>query len=201
MRHTIAALKLPRSAGGVIVYAQCVSSVMKDNPFFSSPNPPLATLDLAIADASIAEAAVLTRTKGFKEARDAKLDALRADLESERAYVQEVANANPTEAEAIIQSAGMNVRGFTMRATGELLVSQGRVSGTVRLAAKSAGDRARYDWQYGRDETTWMNAPPTIQSRTDVAGLLPGTVYFFRVRPTTITGPGDWSQVVSLLVA
>jgi hypothetical protein len=118
---------------------------------------PLATLDLAIADVAAAEALVLTRAKGFKEARDAKLEVLLADL--------------------------------------------GRVSGTARLVAQSAGDRARYDWQYSRDETTWTNAPATMQCKTDISGLLPGLVYFFRVRPTTVAGMRDWSQVVSLLVA
>jgi hypothetical protein len=86
--------------------------------------------------------------------RDAKLEVLLAGLESERAYVHQVANANPSEAEGIIHSAGMTVRAFTMRATGELLVTRGRVSGTARLVARSAGDRARYDWQFGRDDTS-----------------------------------------------
>jgi hypothetical protein len=201
MRHTIAILKLPRRTGDVILFAQSVSSAMKDNPFFSSPNPPLATLDLAIADVAAAEALVLTRAKGLKEARDAKLEVLLSDLESERAYVQQVANANPSEASGIIESAGMHVRRFTMRATGGLLVTRGRVSGTARLVAQSAGDRARYDWQFGRDETTWTSAPGTMQCKTDISGLVPGLVYFFRVRPTTIAGRGAWSQIVSLLIA
>jgi hypothetical protein len=36
--------------------------------------------------------------------------------------------------------------------------------------------------------------------RRGVSGLTAGTTYFFRVQVLTMTGEGDWSQIVSLLV-
>ena len=42
---------------------------------------------------------------------------------------------------------------------------------------------------------------PTLQASTTVAGLTPATLYYFRYRAVTKTGLGDWSQILSLLVA
>jgi hypothetical protein len=52
-----------------------------------------------------------------------------------------------------------------------------------------------------RPEETWTNAPSTLQAKTDVVALTPVTTYFFRVRPVTKDGEGNWSQVVSLVVS
>jgi hypothetical protein len=57
-----------------------------------------------------------------------------------------------------------------------------------------------YEWQYSTDQKTWLNAPSTLQAKTEIDGLTAGTAYFFRFRGITKTGPGDYSQVVTLLV-
>jgi phosphodiesterase/alkaline phosphatase D-like protein len=74
------------------------------------------------------------------------------------------------------------------------------VSGDAKLVAKAVASRASYEWQYSTDQKTWTDAPTTLQSKTDVVGLTPGTAYFFRFRGTTKAGVGDWSQVVSMLM-
>src|SRR5579862_1922617 len=51
-----------------------------------------------------------------------------------------------------------------------------------------------------RGRKTWTEASPNIQAKFTVSGLTAGTTYYFRNRPITKAGPGDWSQVVSLLV-
>jgi hypothetical protein len=79
-------------------------------------------------------------------------------------------------------------------------VKQGSVSGTVNLAAKAPAHRASYAWQYSTDQKTWTSVPQTLQAKTGVSGLTAGTTYYFRVQVLTMTGGGDWSQIVSLLV-
>jgi hypothetical protein len=47
---------------------------------------------------------------------------------------------------------------------------------------------------------TWVTAPATLQAKTTVAGLVPGSTAQFKYRAVTKTGEGDWSQRVSLMV-
>jgi len=201
MAHPIAALRLSKRVKNVIVFAKSVATAMTDNAYLPSPNPPLATFNADIAGLDTSETAVLARTKGAAEARNVKLATVHADLQSERAYVQQIANANPGNAEAIIQSAGMFVRTVTLHPKSELSAQQGSVSGTVHLIAKAAAHRASYEWQYSTDQKTWTVLPVTLQAKTDVGGLTVGTTYYFRVRPVTLTGEGNWTQVVSLNVS
>jgi hypothetical protein len=66
---------------------------------------------------------------------------------------------------------------------------------------KSAGHRASYEWQYSTDGgKTWVTAPPTLQAKTTVAGLVPGATVQFKYRPVTRAGGADWSQPISLMV-
>jgi hypothetical protein len=201
MGRSIAVLKLSPRIKNVITFAQAVASAATDNASFPSPNPPLATLQADITALSIAETAVLARTKGAVEVRNAKLATLRTDLETLKAYVQGVADAaNPTNAASIIESAGMTVRTITLHDKPALGVKQGSVSGSVNLAAKAPAHRASYAWQYSTDQKTWTSVPQTLQAKTGVSGLTAGTTYYFRVQVLTMTGEGDWSQIVSLLV-
>ena len=95
----------------------------------------------------------------------------------------------------------MAVRKSTLHDKAALAVKLGSVSGTVNLAAKAAGTRASYSWQYSTDQKTWTSVPPTLKAKTGIAGLTVNTVYYFRVQPLTKTGVEDWSQIVSLSVS
>ena len=174
---------------------------MANNTHFPAPTPSLATFQADIAALNTAETAVLSRTKGAVEARDAKLAIVRADLENLKAYVQTVAaSATPSDADAIIESAGLTTRKVTLHDKPALAAKQGSVTGSVNLVAKSAAKRAAYNWQYSTDQKTWTTVPMTIQAKTGFAGLTAGTQYYFRVQPVTESGVTDWSQVVALIV-
>ena len=201
MGRSIAVLKLSHRIKNIITFAQSVAEAMTSNTSFPSPNPPLATFQADITALSNAEAAVLARTKGAVQDRNAKLAVLKTDLENLKAYVQTVADAaNPTNAASIVESAGMTVRKVTLHDKPALAVKQGSVSGSVNLASKAAAHRAAYGWQYSTDQKTWTSLPETLQAKTGVSGLTAGTVYYFRVQALTKTGEGDWSQIVSLMV-
>jgi hypothetical protein len=201
MGRAIAVLKLSPKVKNVVAFAQSMVTAMTDNTSFPSPNPPLATFQANVTALMNAEAAVLARTKGAVEDRNAKLAVLKTNLETQKAYVQEVADAaNPTNAATIIESAGMTTRTITLHDKPALGVKQGSVSGTVNLAAKAPAHRAAYAWQYSTDQKTWTSVPQTLQAKTGVSGLTAGTLYYFRVQVLTMTGEGDWSQIVSLLV-
>jgi hypothetical protein len=167
---------------------------------FASPTPTLATFQADVAALVTAETAVLARTKGAVEIRNAKLAIVKGDLDNLKTYVQAASDANPSNAAAMIESAGMTLRTVTLHDKAQLAVKQGSVTGTVVLAAKAAGRRAAYGWQYSTDQKTWTTLPPTLQAKTGVSGLTAGTLYYFRVQPLLPTGEQNWGDLVAFMV-
>ena len=200
VRHISAVLKLPRRASSIGAFAQAIIAAMTGNSNFPTPTPALATLEADLSAFNAAEGAVLARTKGAAEERNAKLAILRADLLHLMDYIQGRADADPSNADSIIHSAGMNVRNVTLHAKTELSATHGSVTGSAKLVAKAVARRASYEWQYSIDQKTWSEAPSTLQAKTVIDGLNAGTAYFFRFRSVTKVGEGGWSQIVSLLV-
>jgi hypothetical protein len=194
-------LALPRTNPALIVYAQNIVKRVLGNAFFPSPTPTPAEITTAIDDLQVAEAAVLTRVKGAVAVRNQKRAALVVLLQELRGYIQKVADADPTNAAAIIESAGFAVRKTAARKPRTFVAKAGPVSGTAELNAVFAGQRSSYEWQYSTDGgKTWIVAPVTIQAKTTIAGLVPGATVQFRYRPVTRTGEGNWSEPVSLIV-
>ena len=88
-----------------------------------------------------------------------------------------------------------------MRAPRVFGAKPGTVTGQVKLVATSAARRASYEWETSIDAgKTWQVAPVTLQAKTTISGLVPGSSVMFRYRPVTKTGEADWSQPVSLIV-
>jgi hypothetical protein len=201
VRRPTIALSLPKSVPALISYAQCIVNRMTGNPSFPAPAPPLAAITAAIDDLQGAETAALARTKGAVAARDQKRVVLVAALQQLRAHVQSIADADPTKAASVIESAGVAVRKTPTRAARAFTAKPGPVSGVAKVAAIAASRRASYEWQYSADGgKTWVTAPATLQARTTIAGLASGSTVQFRYRAVTRTGEGDWSPPASLMV-
>jgi hypothetical protein len=199
--HRIVVLKLAKNIKNVIAFAQNVASSMDNNPAFPSPNPPIATLLADVAALSAAESAILSRTKGTVETRNARLAAVRSDLYSLRAYVQSIGSRETAvNASALIESAGMTSRNPRPYGKPVLAAKQRPIHGTVLLMAKMVGRTAAYTWQYSTDQITWTSVRQTIQAKTTVSGLEVATTYWFRVQALTRQGEQTVSQTVSLLV-
>ena len=195
------ALKLPLPVPQLIKVAQAIIAALTNNPHVPSPNPPLTALTSALDALVTTEAATKTRAAGTVPARNVARTNLLSLLHATKANVQQVADTNQEQAEAIITSAGMAVRKTAARNKAPFTVKQGAVSGTVELVAKAAAVRASYEWEWSGDGgKTWTAASPTLQAKTEIAGLPVGTVVQFRYRAITRKGAGDWSQPVSLLV-
>lgn len=201
VHRTLVATKLPKPVPALIKIAQAIIAALTGNAHFPNPNPPLATLNAGLAALVAAETATQTRAKGTVPARNAALAQLLSDVQMAKAYVQQVADANPEQAEAIITSAGMTVRKTTTRAKPTFVARQGTTSGSVKLAARAAALRASYEWEWSGDGgKTWTPVAPTLQAKTAISGLPVGTTVQFRYRSVTKTGASDWSQPTSLLV-
>ena len=201
IHRVLAALNLPEHVPDQIKSGEAVQSALTNNPNFPLPDPIIAAFNAALAKYSAAETAAQTRAKGTVAARNAAKVIYVGALHALKARIQQVADANPEQAEAIITSTSLAVKKSALRQKQGFVAKYGATSGTVHVTAPAAGARASYEWQYSIDGgKTWVAAPNTLQAKTTITGLPVATVVEFRYRVTTKTGQGDWSLPTSLLV-
>jgi hypothetical protein len=194
-----AILKLPTQVELLVTYAENVVTRMTGNPAFTTPVPSLALVTAATGALHLAQTAVQARTKGTVAIRDEKRTALITLLKQLRGYVQSTADATPDNAVSIIESSGLAVRKTAVRKPRVFEALPGAVSGSAKLVAPSAGQRASYEWEYSTDGgKTWVTMPPTLQAKTSVTGLTPGSSVQFRYRAVLKAGAGDWSLPITL---
>jgi hypothetical protein len=200
-RATIS-LNLPNKNADLVLYGNNVVQKMTSNPSFPTPTPTLVALTLAVTGLHDAETAALSRAKGTATVRNGKRAVLVGLLQQLRGYVQGVADADPENGAAIIESAGLPVRKLGLGGKRPFAAKQGPLDGTAVVTAVSAGPRASYAWEYSLDGgKTWVAAPITTRGRTTIAGLPSGTTVQFRYLSVTPKGgQGNWSQPLSLLV-
>jgi hypothetical protein len=195
-------LALPKSGPALVTFAENVVKRTLGNAYFPNPVPPLAAITTATDELRAAETAAISRTKGAVAARNEKRKALVSVLQHLGAYIQTVVDADEGNGPAIIESAGLAVRKRATRAPRVFAAKPGRTSGTATLVAASAAHRASYEWQYTTDGgKTWLVLPVTLQAKTTIAGLTPGSAVQFKYRPVTRAGEGDWSAPVSLTIS
>ena len=196
-----ATLPIPHGVSNLITLAHTIVTKMTGNPYFPSPNPSLATVLGTLTALGGAEVVAQTRAKGAVEARDAQERVLRDQLKYLKVYVQSIADGDAANAEAIITSSGHSVRKAKTGSKQDLVAKMGKASGQIKLVAKSAGQRATYDWAWSLDQKAWTDLPQTMQAKTTMTVTTVPVTYYFRFRTLLPkTGLGDWSQVVSLMV-
>jgi hypothetical protein len=202
IHRATAVLSPPKSVSMLITYARSVVTRMTGNAAFPAPAPALTAVATAIDDLEVAEKAALARTKGAVANRNEKRAMLLGLLKQLRAYIQGIADADATNGPAIIESAGIAVRRKGTRKARVFVAKPGPLSGVAKVIAASAGQRTSYEWEYSTDGgKTWVEAPATMQAKTQIAGFVAGTTVQFRYRTVTAkAGQGDWSQAVQLLI-
>jgi hypothetical protein len=200
IHRTIVSLKLPGRVTDLIARALAIVKALTGNPAYPSPVPALAAITAAIEALQAAHTAALTRTKGTATVRNEKHEALVKLLMQLKSYIQTQADANVENVASLVESAGVGVRKVATRHPRVFAATVGALSGTAELVAPTAR-RGAYEWEYSIDGgKTWIVAPPTLQSRTTVSGLQPGSTVQFRYRSVVKTGASDWSPPLSLIV-
>jgi hypothetical protein len=195
-------LKAPVKIADFLVFAQKVHDQMAANAStLPSPNPPLPTLQAQIATLTTKEALTKTRATGAVADRDQAQLAVKTSLESEAAYVEELCNADPSNALVLAQDAGLSLKATGSHTKPPLAVKASAVSGSVNIVAKATTGAKQNQWEYSLDGgKTWIDLPPTTKAKTTLASLTPGTTVTVRQRVFTKAGLQDWSQPVSSVV-
>ena len=202
IHRVLAVLNLPEHVPDQIKAGEAVQSALAHNTNFPLPDPIITAFNDALTKYGAAETAAQTRAKGTIAARNAAKVIYIGALHALKARVQQVADANPEQAEAIITSTTLAVKKSPMRQKQGFVAKYGATSGTVHVTAPAACCAPlSYEWQYSLDGgKTWVETANTLQAKTTITGLPVATVVEFRYRVTTKTGQGDWSLPTSILV-
>src|ERR1700693_3076834 len=104
----IVAGKIPAAAPALTSYTHALIAALTGNVHVPNPNPSVATLTDLLTKFEIAETATKAGTKGTIGTRNAARTALRSALRAIKGCVQQAADADPENAEAIITSTSLS---------------------------------------------------------------------------------------------
>jgi hypothetical protein len=189
----------PQNVAQYLTACRLIVSMMTGNPSFPAPSPPLSEVSANLDDLAAKEELARRGGKGMVQQRDVALRRAHSMVTMLKAYVQCVANADPERAEAIVLSAGMSVGKQRTRTKLPVQAKHGDAPGRVVLAARALPKPVQYRWQMSTDQTTWTDVSESFRAKTTLEGLLPATVYSFRLRTVTRNGPSEWSSPVSIV--
>ena len=201
-KKTVALLLSKKPAPQVIADAKSYVQKMTGNTNFPTPSPALATVSTEIATLEASYGVSLSRVKGSVAQMHSDLKALSITLKLLASYVENIANADPDNAEAIINSAGMTVKKHTPLPPKVFTVKQGATPGVVLVNSK-ASKRASYIYQYTTDQNnanSWVDGYKNVKVKGSITGLTPATRYYFRVATVSTTGESSWSPIISFVV-
>lgn len=175
--------------------------MMTGNTNFTSPNP---TTTLVTTTTNQLEALALKAKEGTRSdtaamrAKERELDMLLKQL---AVYVEGVANANPSTAEAVILSSGFELKKKSTRTVSPFSGKTTSKPGEVKLQCQGV-DRGTIEFQMCTDLTKpdWSTINRGTRGRILVTDLPPGAWYYFRCRTITANGTSDWSDVVAVYV-
>ena len=193
-------LNFPTVIAVFIVYAKAIYMAMFENPHFTASAAKVTKLNTDIIALDAAETGCKTSppTKTVEE-RNAALEKVKADLRSLRIDVQEVADADPANADAIIASAGMSSKDPAHHGRQQNTAKDGVEQGSVDLTGEGAG---AHEWRISTEEINWTLLPASLIAKTTVPDLTPGTVYYFQNRRMLPNNEKtEWSQSVKIRVS
>jgi hypothetical protein len=184
-----------------IVKTRYIVTSMTGNATFATPSPALAIITTNV---NALEAASIAAKGGGKDdtanmrAKEVILD---LSLKSLGAYVEGIANATPINAEAIILSAGMDLKSkggnfvhdFEVEVTGNV--------GEIRLQQEGVS-RGSYEYQMSIDissDANWQRIYSGTHARIVKSGLASGTRYYFRAAAIDKNGMSPWSSVKTMI--
>ena len=101
----------------------------------------------------------------------------------------------------IVESAGMDVKGYTKRQRDHFEVSNGDISGVVMLRAQ--GGANAHEWFYTLDlvnHTDHIHLDGTVAANTSKDGFVKGREYAFFHRPIDKTSPNPWEGPENLVI-
>lgn len=199
MKRVTVALNFPTVISSFIVFVNAIILAMEHNAYFASLVPKITQLSSDLKILENLEAACNTKPPTASvSARNAALLMVQNELRTLRNDVQNIADADPGNAQAIIESSGMSVKKPITHSGRQNTAEDGVDEGSVDLTAEGAGV---HEWRMSTDDETWTLLPASFTSKTTVKELTTGLVYYFqnrRIQPNH--EKSEWSQSVKIRV-
>jgi hypothetical protein len=196
----------------VLMRATAMHDGMASDPVtYSAPSPALPDFLGLIQGLGTMQSAVTSRTRGAAAVRDVARDELWSAMESERTYIQTVADAHPGRSISVLQNGGLVLIAMPVRAKGLLVLRNGAASGTVEcfanvgmllgaLATKRSQHRF-FNWRCTVDGgQTFTALLPTTHPQAIITGLAPMVTAGVQVNLNLASGPSEWSPLVAITV-
>ena len=192
-------LNLPVSVSLFILFIKSVIKAMTGNTYFTALATKVTTMSTDLATLEAAEVALGTKPPTTtKEARDAALDVVMSEIRILRYDVQVVANANPTKAQQIILSAGLDFKKYSAHTKRGNSAENDTERGYVLLTGEGAG---QHDWRYSEDEIQWHFTHSSRGASNRVGPFESGKEYSFQNRAVLTKGEfAEWSPSVKLRI-
>lgn len=185
-----------------IAFYRSVLSHLTGNEYFPNPDVALTEVKKAVDEFEAAYQSTIdgshTAVSAMHDAEE-KADGLYRIL---TAYVNRIADGNET----MILSSGFHLSrqpGSVQKP--ELDAQDGDISGNVWLIARAVEKAGAYIWQLAMGTIPsgnegWTTCGHSTQSFYQVAGLVPGNKYYFRVMAITPTGQTEYTPPVAKIV-
>ena len=170
---------------------------------FPTPDPSLAEMQATLDSFTAAVKLALTRSSDAINAKNGKREALIELLHLEQYYILYASKGNRT----IAESSGFKFakdpspQGDIDKPT-DLQVINSNQTGAMHLSIKKVKRARVYVYQYTTDPElkTWTTVNST-QRKCTIAGLTPGTLYYWRVGAIGAKGQTMYSDVMSRMAA
>jgi len=186
----------------VVAHSNHYVACMTGNVHFPNPSPDLASITAQALTVQKDYDTSLTRVRGSVGIMHAELKKLTTSLKLLAVYVETIANADPANAENIIDQAGMDVKKPSVQKPKSFSAVLGKTSGTVVLNTKAAV-RGVYIYQMSTDPTNaalWTVIATDNKVKYTKTGLTSGTRYYFRVAVVQNSVEGNWSPVLNVMI-
>ncbi|HEY0031510.1 MAG TPA: hypothetical protein VGC65_12170 [Bacteroidia bacterium] len=192
-----------RSVSNKIGFAGTIYLQMIGNAYFPSSGPLLAQLQAAAA--ALSQAADKAKVGGKAETEDMRAKEYALDLLFNKVGddVENIANSNPDYAEAIITSAGLDVKRQGAINIPILSVKRGKEANSV-VVRRKALSRVVYKWEYAQDPFTsdgWTAAGETTNATVEIEDLEPLKRYWFRVATIKGSTLSEFTDPVTFVIS
>ena len=155
IRRAIAVLKLSTKINDLIIYLRDIYDKMKADSRYSGSAAKLAIFTGQIKDLYDAQAAFKAKPPTItKQDRDNAKNKVVLTAESLQRDVQELADADPSEAESIITGANMSVKIINVRGPQQNRYEWGDDPDYLTIYAEGEGT---HEWQSSEDGEAWNN--------------------------------------------
>jgi hypothetical protein len=198
-----AVAKLPRNPSQLATRADAIATAMDDDTVsFPTKAPEATQTHTDVASFRSAIQAAQNRGVGAVEARNVQDNAVKHDVKLMVNVIQGMANKLPHDAAVqFITSKLLTVSQVGKRhPKAPLTITQGAVSGSVKVSILSLGRPATYYVEVSLDQKTWTSQPDVQRTTLTITGLTPGQTYYFRFHALVKETPMGYCPVVPFLV-